>query len=84
MGKILAGFPYDLREGLTASSKRLNFNYSKGLGDSYPKFPFDPIPDRLCTRCRRWTGGRPWSGSSPEVKAAKTRVHQALLNGGAR
>lgn len=24
----------------------------------------DPIPDRLCPRCQRWTEGRPWGGSS--------------------
>jgi hypothetical protein len=28
--------------------------------------------------------GHRWVQASPEVKAAKTRVHQALLNGGAR
>lgn len=68
MQRILTGFPYNLQEGLTASPKRLNPNYNKGLGDSSPDLSADPFEHEFIEG----------SAIAPELYAIAVQVRDEL------
>ena len=68
MQRILTGFPYNLQEGLTASPKRLNPNYTKGLGDFSPDLSADPFEHEFIEG----------SAIAPELYAIAVQVRDEL------